>query len=63
MGGGIDPAERIARRADTATLAGKGKQEVVAAAVTEVAGETVGENAGFEVTAAFTLDVGRGQMA
>jgi len=57
MGGGLHDAPGVARGARAAPLARVRDQEVVLTLVTESAGETVGENAAFEVTAEFPLDI------
>jgi len=59
MGGRLDHAAGIARRADTSPLTGKRDQVIVAAVSTAGASEAVGEDAAFEVTTEFPLDVGR----
>lgn len=49
----------FARGTHAATLAGVGDQEIVLALVAVSSGETVGENAAFEIAAKCPLDIGR----
>ena len=57
VGGGLDHAPGIARRADAAALAGEGHQEVVATLGTAGAGEAVGQDAALEIASEFALHV------
>ena len=54
---GLDHAPGVAGRAHAAPLAREGDQEVVLTLLTESAGETVGEDAAFEVAAKFPLHI------
>ena len=56
-------AAGIAGGADPAAIAGKRDQKVVTAISAAGPGEAVGEDAAFEVTEEFLLDVGRHQAA
>ena len=60
MGSDLDHAPGDTGRADPATLAGVGDEEVVTTVGTAGAGETVGEDAAFEITVEFPLERSRG---